>query len=188
MRSGVFDPPSLFWRLDSSLWRRIADEKVEDIDVLQRVRSWWWCRCAGRDVNHSNGIHVVAFWRILNICTARNHAAAVVRRFALVVLLILLFVAFRRFVLVEVTLVLLRFADTGRMGAVVCAVKVHHTIETGICCAVALVAMRVQLLLGEHVAARLHEVNRLAEDWSRFEPQNKTYLAAEGDHAADIRA
>lgn len=162
MRSGVLDPPSLFRSLDSSLWCRITDEEVKDVDVLERIRSRRWCRRAGRDVNYSDGIHVVAFWRIFNICPAGNHAVVSAHRFALVVLLILLFAAFCRFVLVEVSLILLRLTDTRGMRAVVGAVKVDHAVETGICRAVTLVAVGVQLLFSEHVAASLDEVGGLA--------------------------
>lgn len=43
------------------------------------------------------------------------------------------------------------------MGAVVCSMEVHHTIEACVRCAIALATMRIEFLLGEDVSAGLEK-------------------------------
>lgn len=52
-------------------------------------------------------------------------------------------------------LVLLRLAHAARMRPVIHALEVYHTIDAGEGCAIALVTMRIQFLLGEDITATL---------------------------------
>jgi hypothetical protein len=47
------------------------------------------------------------------------------------------------------------------MSSVAGAREVHHAVEAGVGCTIALISVRVQLLLGEHVTAILVSCNQL---------------------------
>ena len=53
------------------------------------------------------------------------------------------------------SLVFLRLANTASVRAVVCALEQNHAIQACKSCAVTLVAVLVELLLGDHISAGL---------------------------------
>ena len=77
--------------------------------------------------------------------------------------------------------------DTYGVRAVVRPLEVHHAIEAGVRCAVALVAVRVEFLLRQDVAAALHrrqqEISSLGgRGVVLFRARRPTYLARERHH------
>lgn len=66
------------------------------------------------------------------------------------------------------------------MRAVVGSLESGHAIETGKICAAALVAMRVELLLGKHVATSL--CGKYQWLFRQIVGRAQTCLALEGDH------
>jgi hypothetical protein len=114
------------------------------------------CWGSGRHVNH--GDHILAILsRILDVSTLVHHLLTLpLHRLPLVTLLLLLLLAALLLVTaVQVALILLRFGHAACMRSVFRALEVYHAVKASVGGAATLVAMRIEFLLGQDVAAVL---------------------------------
>lgn len=146
-----------------SLGGGVLDEEIKDVDVVggqslgggRRCWSSWWY------IDHGDGVLALAvLGRILDVWLRHRHHCLILplHRLSLIaLLLLLLLLALLFFPAVQMALVFLSLGHAARVRSVFRALEVHHAIDAGVGCAVALVAMRVEFLLGENVAAVLRK-------------------------------